>query len=169
MIGQKLHKTLLSVRHPKFQKTSKGSQRHRTEMHASVDTYDSTLLGYKYLILSSIFHASSTTKLKPKSPSTDPEIPKQSQKSRRSTHLNNMPRRLSSTSQAESSNDNNVISTVPPTAPAATSTIKSAVATQHAAGDVTCCKCGRLVNWQSRYYCFTCRCGHNRCDNCRVQ
>ena len=76
MTGQKLHKTLLSVRHPKFQKISKGSQRHRTEMHASVDTNDSTLLEYKYLILSSISHASSTTKLKPKSPSTDPETPK---------------------------------------------------------------------------------------------
>ena len=74
---------------------------------------------------------------------------------------------------AECGNDkdnHNTVSTVPPTAPANTSTNtnKSSAAVQNTLYNVWCCRCGRLLNLQNVHYVQTCLCLHKRCDCCQT-
>ena len=62
------------------------------------------------------------------------------------------------------------ISTLPPTAPAntTTNTNKSSAAVQNTLYNVWCCRCGRLLNLQNVHYVQTCLCMHKRCDCCQT-
>ena len=69
-----------------------------------------------------------------------------------------------------STDTNNAISTLPPTAPATLAGREKARATRNTLYNVICCQCKKILNLQNIHYAFYClNCKHKRCDNCTMQ